>query len=43
MKNGQVKGDEMGRVCSTNRAKEESIQDIGGKSRKTKTTRMTKT
>jgi hypothetical protein len=33
----------MGRACSTNEGEEESIYDIGGKTRRKATTRKTKT
>jgi hypothetical protein len=33
----QVKEDEMGRACSTNRGEEECIYDIGGKARRKET------
>jgi hypothetical protein len=32
--NDQVKEDEMGRACITNRAEGECVQDIGGKARR---------
>jgi hypothetical protein len=41
--NDQVKEDEMGRACSTNREEAECIQDIGGKARRKETARKTKT
>jgi hypothetical protein len=40
--NDQVKEDEMSRACSKNGGKEECIYDIGGKARRTETTKMTK-
>jgi hypothetical protein len=43
IRNDQVKVDEMGRACSTNRSEEECIYDIGGKARRKKTTGKTKT
>jgi hypothetical protein len=41
--NDQVKKDEMGGACSTNRGEEECIYDIGGKARRKETTVKTKT
>jgi hypothetical protein len=39
----QVKGYEMGRVCSINVGEEECISDIAGKARRKETTRKIKT
>jgi hypothetical protein len=39
----EVKDNDMGRACSTNRGEEECIQNTGGKIRRKETTRKTKT
>jgi hypothetical protein len=38
-----VKGDEMGRACSTNGGEAECIKDFGGNARRKETTRKAKT